>query len=31
MKCLMNSFEGVDEFCPVCKAALRKMIRTLVM
>ncbi len=29
MKCLMNSFGGVEEFCPVCKAALSKTIRTL--
>lgn len=28
-KCLMNSFYGVEEFCPVCKHSLEKMIRTL--
>lgn len=29
MKCLMNSFAGVEEFCPVCKMSLEKTIRTL--
>lgn len=29
MRCLMNSFAGTEEFCPVCKAALEKAIRTL--
>ena len=28
-KCLMNSFYGVEEFCPVCKHSLEKMIITL--
>ena len=29
MKCLMNNFASVEEFCPVCKMSLEKTIRTL--
>ena len=25
-QCLMNSFRGVEEFCPVCQEAIRSYI-----
>lgn len=28
-QCLMNSFRGVEEFCPVCQAAIRSYIEFL--